>query len=820
MTDIKVVVDSSDLQLLKRELIDIPKKAKDSASVFEREFNKVEKRLNNVAKSSQDYYNQILRVDSVNKSAAQSASVFERELEQEVKSLDAVRRSIDPVYAAKQRTIQVTQSLRAAVDSEQMSVEEAAHTLRLYRQQLKLNNEMQMAATKAANRFGVVTQQAGYQVSDFIVQVQSGTNPFIAFSQQASQLAGVLPLVASGIGLTTTAAIALSAALGVVIPLVGAIGAAWLISRENSDEATAGTDSFTRALENARARSAELREELSMLANGYKDTAEAAFGAAVDQARAQLQQDKADLARKVEAAKVGGGVGASLAKAAANRVSQSEKALEAAEGELEAYRKLRDFHAREKEAFNDITGTVQGLNDAQEALNGKTKANIGNIDKVESSYKDVLGSTEGLSAAEGALNDIYKSRIGTIDDTANNYKDVLGSAEGLKAAQDGLNKKFEDGLGKIDETANSYEDVIGSVEGLQDALTAVLEIEEARQTAIAEGLVGGLEAQIQTANEFYDVAQTEQQELNDLAGELGERLGIAFGTAIKLIRQAKAEATIGLDAFGDPNDNGGYGSFKYGVASSFNPNKGKGRGGKKKETASEYLKSLMDEAKYKRSIIGLSEEEQRVQEILYQAKKKELVLTKEQAQAVAKIEEETRRLQQTQELYDSIQGHLENGFMSLIDGSKSVAEAFKDMIRNILLEIYKQKVAKPLADIIISAFSANGNVFNAGGGLTAFANGGVVNSPTLFGYSGGTGLMGEAGPEAIMPLKRGSNGKLGVSVEGGGGVTVVQNINVSTGVQATVRSEIRQLMPQIAESAKGAVLDAKRRGGNYGRGMA
>ncbi len=47
-----------------------------------------------------------------------------------------------------------------------------------------------------------------------------------------------------------------------------------------------------------------------------------------------------------------------------------------------------------------------------------------------------------------------------------------------------------------------------------------------------------------------------------------------------------------------------------------------------------------------------------------------------------------------------------------------------------------------------------------------------------------------------------------------------KTINVSTGVQQTVRAEIRQMMPQIADSAKSAVLNAKRRGGNYGRAMA
>lgn len=64
--------------------------------------------------------------------------------------------------------------------------------------------------------------------------------------------------------------------------------------------------------------------------------------------------------------------------------------------------------------------------------------------------------------------------------------------------------------------------------------------------------------------------------------------------------------------------------------------------------------------------------------------------------------------------------------------------------------------------------SANGNAFGASG-LLAFANGGVVSSPTMFAYGGSNlGIMGERGPEAILPLSRGSNGKLGVESKGGG----------------------------------------------------
>ena len=62
--------------------------------------------------------------------------------------------------------------------------------------------------------------------------------------------------------------------------------------------------------------------------------------------------------------------------------------------------------------------------------------------------------------------------------------------------------------------------------------------------------------------------------------------------------------------------------------------------------------------------------------------------------------------------------------------------------------------------------SADGNVFS-GGNLIPFAKGGVVHRPTVFPMASGAGLMGEAGPEAVMPLERDSNGRLGVVASGG-----------------------------------------------------
>jgi hypothetical protein len=71
---------------------------------------------------------------------------------------------------------------------------------------------------------------------------------------------------------------------------------------------------------------------------------------------------------------------------------------------------------------------------------------------------------------------------------------------------------------------------------------------------------------------------------------------------------------------------------------------------------------------------------------------------------------------------------------------------------------------------------ADGAPFSQGR-VTPFATGGVVNGPVTFPMRGGYGLMGEAGPEAIMPLTRGADGKLGVRASSGGSVNVTMNIS-------------------------------------------
>ena len=170
--------------------------------------------------------------------------------------------------------------------------------------------------------------------------------------------------------------------------------------------------------------------------------------------------------------------------------------------------------------------------------------------------------------------------------------------------------------------------------------------------------------------------------------------------------------------------------------------------------------------------------------------------------------------QRMKDVSDSMSKNFEDAFMSIIDGTKPLKDAFRAAVRQIIADLYRVYVVKQLIGGFDVKEKTGTGIVGAIAGAIFRAQGGAVSANRPY-------IVGEKGPEMLVPSTSGRvipNNQLG----GGGGQTVVvnQTINVSTGVQQTVRTEIKQLMPQIAESAKQAVVDAKRRGGSYGRAFA
>uniref|UniRef100_UPI00352A2433 phage tail tape measure protein n=1 Tax=Aerococcus urinaeequi TaxID=51665 RepID=UPI00352A2433 len=113
------------------------------------------------------------------------------------------------------------------------------------------------------------------------------------------------------------------------------------------------------------------------------------------------------------------------------------------------------------------------------------------------------------------------------------------------------------------------------------------------------------------------------------------------------------------------------------------------------------------------------------------------------------------------------------------DLSKGLADAivYGRSLSDVLNNILRQIASSMLQKLIFGWLPfEKGGVINKGK-LQPFASGGIVASPTIFPMAGGAGLMGEAGPEAIMPLKRTSSGDLGVKAEGAGVTNITMNIN-------------------------------------------
>lgn len=168
----------------------------------------------------------------------------------------------------------------------------------------------------------------------------------------------------------------------------------------------------------------------------------------------------------------------------------------------------------------------------------------------------------------------------------------------------------------------------------------------------------------------------------------------------------------------------------------------------------------------------------------------------------------------------AVQGFGKQATDAFVDLAFGVKGSFSDMATSVLKDItrmiFQMMVMKPLMNSIGGFMGfADGGVFQ-GGSLKAFASGGVVSSPTLFPMANGTGLMGEAGPEAIMPLKRTASGALGVISQGGGGqvnnvtVNVAMNGEQSSKADSSTGNALGNMISKVVQSE---LLRQKRPGG-------
>ena len=741
MADLEFVADFTDLQLMRRELVGVAKDAKQSAGVFEREYNKVERQITRTAKASQQHYNELLKVDRASKSAANSADVFNRELGKQEANLERLRMKFVEGHAAMDIYSKELNDLAVARKNDIITAAQQEKAIEQLNIELANGTILQRGSQRGMNAMGMAIQQTGYQVGDFLVQIQSGTNWMVAFGQQATQLVGILPMF-------STKLVGIAAGLGIVIPLATALGAMWMRSGQDAKDASSAIDSLDRSLKE------------------YKKTQEAIS---------------------------------------------------------------RGMTLNEMLSVDELSSVRTQLKGIREELNSITTLGVA---KSFLESIPLLGSSVGLGRQEqiAALKDAEQQAIERIrdlekklaDERAQYAEEESKNLEQQIAIQR-LSLQFgEDSVAvkrlENQQALENFETELRKKGITEESITSLLERLRVSQDLTAQQTESADEAQ-----RFFNIL-----EMADLSHLVDQSASLAVNMASAADNAAAALAARALDVANAPNiayagrgttssrpafqmdDQGRVTTVGQILSEQERARKASSRGssgggGGAAKEQEDYVGKLLAEAEQKRKLIGLSEEETRRQEILYQLKEKGLPTDDKRIEQIIQMEAETRKLmeaeQQREQLMQTVTSNIESAFMTVVDGSKSVEDAFRGMLRNIILAVYQQQVAKPAATAIGSLISGIIPSFD-GGGFTGYGS-----------RSGG--LDGKGGSLAMVhPNETVIDHTKGQSM---GSVQVVNNFNISANGDESVKRIIRGEVPRITEATKVAVLDAKRRGGSYGR---
>ena len=739
------------------------------------------------AKQAVDQFNAALR----NQAAAQAAAKAARTVADANRRL---RMEFKEGYAAQVQ-------LRAAQMRLNQARRQGIITDEEYTRQLARLGDVTRQSSQHMSRSGVAMQQVGYQVGDFIVQVQSGQNPMVAFGQQATQMVGALymlpPAMLAGrvaiLGMSVSVGL-LIASLGIIIPLATAIGAALMRMKKNKDSAGKAASSLDEKL-----------KSLKTTLQDYADTLTAM--------RAGVSLDELFATRGVGAAK---------------------DALAAAKKELETYQDITD-------SLNGMLGITVDLIEYTKSLWGADKA---------TAYS---AAVKAVTDAEKVLADLRKKEA---DTRASNFAEALRDIT-QETALLRIQAKFgEDSEQAINaalaqETLNRKAAIDARV--IAGELDAAAAATLKQQIDLQEELKLEIEYTAQATQEFLDKLFSIDfsdaiSGANTLANEMSRAAGNAWDFMVANTKRIDAGRKLPLDNLAAQYSQYGAGrkafdeeasSKRYSADSTYDgfetsipkATKTKGGGKSPQEELAEFLTKKKEEAALEAQLIGLFDEERGIQselikfkqdygKVASEAQTAEYTATVQQMAADKerqKVLEEVK--QQQEQLADYVANSMGDALMSVVDGTMSVKDAFKSMAADIIKELYRVLVVQQMVNAAkgFMGFFADGGVISGGSQVQAYANGGVVGGPTTFPMAGGkTGLMGEAGPEAIMPLKRGANGKLGVQMEGGGGDTIVvnQSFNFQANGDATIKQLIAQAAPKIAQMTKSSLLDDRRRGGS------
>jgi len=779
-------------------------------------------------KATQELANVTVSLDKAQKGSSTTASKLAKEtnnlnktVNKNTQALLRYKSSVDPVFASEQKLLNMKKLLKAEVASGTMTWRQAGKEMLNYRRNLSaLNSRLGMTKNRM-NANGMAVQQLGYQVGDFAVQVQSGTSPFVAFSQQATQLTGVL-------GMLNPKLIGLGAVLGIAIPVGTALVRMLVEMGKTAEEASKDVE--------------ELNEALTKLESATFDKSLAGVESIEEKWSSTL-----GLVREYYE------ILADEKKTALFDTTGFDKNIKTLFGQIQALQRQKKNQGN----LLDVSGT-QELKDFTEDYNKlvRTKEILLGLD---TSSKTALAESYDVIvktlSAEGLMTKDLSKKLGLFAEQSNIIgvvnNQIKDQAEVEAKAQIATERYYKNRF--KDEEALMSMSLSMSKENIElTKRNSDLEIRRHNQRFSGEESVMSMalslskenikltkdnsDLDIRRHNQRFEGEESLMSQAVSMSNETIALVKKVAGARKKAYDERVANETFFYKTrFADEESL---------MSMSLTPSKQDfSFYDKQEEAQKEFLATLRLSTQEQLMTAGLKDRELLVAEQFNETYKTQLELDKlgieygsaryERALETLKTQQDsilyvydmveaekklTEEKEKQGQLIDTIGGIIGDGFISMVEGTESVKDAFKSMARAIIKELYQILVVQQMVNAAKAAMgipvpNANGNVFSSGS-IQAYADGGVVGSPTTFPMSGGrTGLMGEAGPEAIMPLKRGANGKLGVQMEGGGATTVVQNFNFSANGDDSVKRIIAQAAPKIAQMTKSEMINDRRRGG-------
>ena len=721
------------------------------------------------AKSAQNFQAQVgpnLGLGAQGISASASGSAFEAEIER-------LRTKYDGIYASSQlyekSLNEINQAHLVGAISEQRR---AAAVESLNQEYQNFQNGIALAGNRFAkhvnqtstgmNKFGLIAQQTGYQVSDFIVQVQSGTNPLVAFSQQATQLSGLLyelppRFMAAKIGIMgfSVGMSAIVAGITIGIPLLAMLAMNFFSSGEKADKAAKGVDRYKQALDGLKSATEAVQTDINKVTFGIEDTEIANARQAMRDAQAELQKLQADAMRTTARGVIfdpSGEQKAAIAEAQEgyrnltidlNNLLFKQTALNEAQNMLNGGLSVAadiqkniaywtEVQLRLKKEAETIKSTVtEGVSDPQKNLDIQKEyqrllqAGVKPVEAMAKAQYQVERALIQSSLASGKLNNeqslAAKAAIVILDTTYALEKNLRQSAAETKLLEQGISQSVIDAL------------KLQGVDLSNLSAGALSAAAMASNLGISLGLATEIERLSKMSPEEKFIRQgvktgaLPREALNSLDGQTG------FTT--------DANAPIEIPGVMTPNPD--------------RPKKDTGGGGGKGDP----LEELRQQIKLENELLGVSEAQARVIQALGMDRSK---YSQAEINAItAEIEaynQKQEAIERTKEIMDTVKSSMEDAFMSMVDGTKSAKDAFKDMAAMIIKELYRVLVVQQLVGGIASAFGGGGggSFFTApstgsfglpfGGPM---ASGGPVDANKVY-------LVGEQGPELVIPKEAGT----------------------------------------------------------------